>query len=355
MPVIILAGDEEFELSRRVSQLKSTLVSDAWRAMNFVRLTNPGLPTIIEAAASLPFGDGNRMVLIDRCDLFTKRRTKDGATASGTQAKISAKSSKESDAVSPEAFALALAGVYEKTYLVFACPYNFDSTLKLSKATANCAEVEQFQREKHFPGSKNPKLETWCRKEAKRFGAVLDDEAIDYLLTGAEADLRQISSEIEKAAVAILPQTHITYRTIVELSPHHSHVFALADYWLNNQKVESLLSLSELLSQQNAMPVIAALQTMLSKWIKIKVLAEDINESSSLAVGRKEIPLPELAKRVAAELKLMPFSVERDLKRLHRYSSEALIGKRLELERLEFLIKSGQIPDKHALEVFVLQ
>lgn len=349
MPVIILAGDEEFELSRRVSQLKSTLISESWLSMNFVRLTNPGLPTIIEAAASLPFGEGNRLVLIDRCDLFTKRRTKDGAML----AKASAKSSKESD-VSPEAFASALAGVYERTYLVFACPYNFDSTLRLSKAAAKSAELEQFQKEKHFPGSKNPKLETWCRKEAKRFGATLDDDAIDYLLEGAEADLRQISSEIQKAAVAILPETHISLKTIVELSPHHSHVFALADYWLNNQKVESLLSLSELLKQQNAMPVIAALQTMLSKWIKIKVLAEDMNESSSLAVGRKELPIPELAKRVAFELKLMPFSVERDLKRLNRHSSETLIGKRLELERLEFLIKSGQVPDKHALELFVL-
>ena len=355
MPVLILAGDEEFEMARKVARLKSELVEEHWLAMNFVRLTNPPIPTIIEAAASLPFGDGNRLVLIDRCELFTKRRTKDSAGASAVDTKSTGKSTKDNEAISPEAFASALSGVYEKTYLVFACPYNFDSTLKLSKAAAKHATLEAFTKEKHFPGSKNAKLETWCRKEAKRFGATLDDRAIDYLLEGAEADLRQISSEIEKASVALLPDTHITYEAVVELSPHHSHVFTLADRWLNNEKTEALFSLNELLREQSAMPVIAALETMLSKWIKMKILAEEINESSSSAtVGRKEVPLPELAKRVAFELKLMPFGVEKDLKRLSRHNSEELIGKRMELARLEYLIKSGQMPDRHALELFVL-
>lgn len=358
MPVIILAGDEEFEISRRLAELKLKLVEPSWLTMNFVRLRNAGLLEIIEAAASLPFGEGNRLVVIDRCELFTKRRTKSGAAGGAeheTQSK-SAKASREFEPVSPEAFAQALAAVYERTYLVFACPFNFDSTLKLSKAALQCAQVENFAKEKSFPGTASAGIKTWCRKEAKRFGATLDDEAIDYLLAGAEADLRQLSSEIEKAAIAVLPGTHISLDMVRQLSPHHSHVFALADHWLNNQKVAALKSLEELLLQGSGMPVLAAMQTMLSKWIKLKIISEDFNDSLSHAqVGRKELPLPELAKKVAFELKLMPFSVEKDLKRLSKHGSEELIAKRIELSRLEFLIKSGQIPERHALELFVLQ
>jgi DNA polymerase III subunit delta len=359
MPVLIIAGDEEFEISRRVAQLKTTLVEENWRAMNFIRLTNPGLPELIEAAASLPFGEGNRLVLIDRCELFSKRRSKGASPAEGGSkpaGKGAGKQMKDSDSISPETFEAALASVYERTYLVFACSYNFDTTLKLSKAAMKYAELENFTKEKHFPGAKNAKLETWCRKEAKRFGATIEDAAIDYLLEGADAGLRQLSSEIEKAATAILPATHITAKVVVRLSPHYSHVFVLAERWLGNQKGAALKCLEELLLQQSALPILAALETMLSKWIKMKILAEEFNDAlPKMSVGRKELPLPELAKRVANELKLMPFSVERDLKRLSPHNSEELIAKRMELSRLEFLIKSGQIPEKHALELFVLK
>jgi DNA polymerase III delta subunit len=358
MPVIVLAGDEEFEISRRVAELKTSLLDQDWASMNFVRLDNPSLPAIIEAAASLPFGQGNRFVLVDRCEMFTKRRGKAGTADSAKPAdrkKASGQQSKDSDAIAPEVFAAALASVYERTYVVFACPHNFDSTLKISKAVAQITEPETFSKEKYFPGSKNVKLETWCRKEAKRFGATIEDGAIWYLLEGTEADLRQISAEIEKAAIAALPNTHITLDLVARLSPHHSNVFAFADQWLNGRLPEAMAALEELGAQQSVMPVLAAVQTMLSKWIKMKLLSDDFNESLSTApTGRKELPMPELAKLVAQELKLMAFSVERDLKRLSKHTSEELIAKRIELARLEFLIKSGQIPDKHALEFLVL-
>lgn len=359
MPVIVLAGDEEFEISRRVADLKASLVDPSWLCMNFMRLENPDLAEIVDAAASLPFGPGNRLVLIDQCELFTKKRGKgtalDDAKGVGG-AKAASKRTKEEHVVGSEALISALASIYERTYVIFACPYNFDSTLKISKVVSTCAQIETFAKEKFWPGSKNTKLETWCRKESKRFGATIDDEAIEYLLSGADVELRQISAELEKAAVANLPGTHITLDLLVKLSPHQSHVFAFADHWLNNRLSEALLCLDELLAQQSAMPIFAAVNTMLSKWIKIKILADDANQSlPSLPAGRKELPLPELVKRVAQEMKLAPFIVEKDLRRLSKHKSEELIEKRIELTRLEYLVKSGQIPDKHALSLFVLK
>jgi DNA polymerase-3 subunit delta len=363
MPVIVLAGDEEFEISRRVADLKTKLLDEAWASFNFTLLDNPALPEIIEAAASLPFGPGNRVVLVDRCELFTKKRSKGDTTSSSKEEdaspldeKESPKKSKEKGAVTPEAFATALSSVFERTYLIFSCPHNFDSSLKISKAVAQVAEVESFAKEKYFPGSKSPKLQTWCRKEAKRYGATIDDGAIDYLLAGADGQLRQVSSEIGKAATCLLPATDITYDLVVKLSPHQSHVFEFADRWVNGSSAEALISLAELLDQQSAIPILAAMQTMLSKWIKMKILTDEFNNSASDArLDRKQLPIPELAKKVAYELKLMPFSVERDLKRLANHTSDELIEKQSELTRLEFLIKTGQLPDQHALELFALR
>ncbi len=358
MPIIILAGDEEFEISRRVADLKNSLLDPDWSSMNFACLDNPQLPEIIDAAATLPFGPGNRLVLIDKCALFTKRRTKAG-TADDTNSEATKSKSSRKDKndriVEPEAFATALSSVYEKTFLLFACPYNFDSTLKLSKAISKIADIEAFSKEKYFPGSKNAKLEDWCRKEAKRCGCTIDTDAIEYLLEGSEANLRQLSSEIGKASVAILPETRITYELVSRLSPHYSHIFAFADCWLNNRLPEALLSLKEIMSQQSALPALAALQTMLSKWIKMKLLSEDFNQAANSGKYHKEISIAEMAKKVAFELKMIPFVVEKDLKRLAKQSSDKLIDKRIQLCQLEFLIKSGQMPEKHALEIFVLK
>src|SRR5262249_36048549 len=123
MPVLVLAGDEEFELSRRVESLKKELLDSEWAAMNLSRHIAPGLPEVCEAAALLPFGDGNKLVLIERCDLFAKKRSK--SSESGSSA------AKNEPMLEP--FERALNTVSPKTYIVFCCPLNFDSTLRTSK------------------------------------------------------------------------------------------------------------------------------------------------------------------------------------------------------------------------------
>jgi DNA polymerase III delta subunit len=355
MPIIILAGDEEFEISRRVAELKTKLLDASWATMNFTRLKNPALSDIVELSASLPFGFGNRMILIDQCELFTKKRTKGDAESAATKT-AAKRPGKDKESTDLEHFEEGLSSVSPNTYLIFACSANFDSSLKVSKSAAKHAQLESFPKEKYFPGSQSPKLETWCRKEAHRFGVTMDDDAIQYLLEACEANLRQVSSEINKAAVALLPKTHISKKVVEKLSPHHSHIFEFADRWLANKNAEALVSLEELLMQQSGMPILAALQTFLSKWIKIKLLSESYNEEVHTVSGsnRKELPLGELSRRIAAELKLIPFVVERDLRKLSKWTSKKLIAKRIELTRLEHLIKTGQMPEKHALELFLV-
>src|ERR1700679_1134572 len=87
MPVLVLAGDEDFELGRRVQVLRDKYLDPAWASVNFLRLDNPALNDISDAAAQLPFGPGNKVVLIDRCDLFTKKRGKAGSLEDGAEAK----------------------------------------------------------------------------------------------------------------------------------------------------------------------------------------------------------------------------------------------------------------------------
>lgn len=349
MPVIVVAGEEEFEVSRRVADYKAKLLDPQWAQFNFSRLENCDLTEIIDAAATLPFGMGNKVILIDRCELFTKKRGKD----KDSKKEEASASSKDKQL---EQLAAALKNVAANTYIIFSCPYNFDSTLKTSKAVKPVCTLEEYPKEKYYTGSENPKLSTWCNKEAKRFGATIDDAAIYYLLDSFEADLRSVSAEIQKAAVSILPATHITQATVVALSPHHSHVFTLAEEWITGKTGQALVSCQEILSRQSGMPVIALLQTFLSKWIHMRALVDSINSSlpGGPGVSRRELPMSDMAKRIATELgQRSTFIVERDLRNIAKHSLDSLVAKRERLTQIEYLVKTGQMPESQALESFI--
>ncbi|MFX4393011.1 hypothetical protein ABTA65_20285, partial [Acinetobacter baumannii] len=79
---------------------------------------------------------------------------------------------------------------------------------------------------------------------------------------------------------------------VQELTPFHSHVFVLADKWISGRTTEAYDSLRELLSRQSGMPIIAMLQTMLSKWVHMKVLCEKYNLEAPHGTGSKrELPI----------------------------------------------------------------
>ena len=350
MPVIVLAGEEDFELYRRVNKLKAELVEPDWAAFNFVRLNGSNLRDVIDAAATLPFGSGRKLILVDRCDLFTKKRSK-----SGEETEKSPAGSEKAVKQLLEDLDQALGNMVADTYLVFACPHNFDSTLRASKVVSKHASLEEFPKEKYWPGSRSAKLVTWLSKEAKLHGATMDEDAMDYLLESTEANLRQMSSEIAKAATFALPETRITLDVISAVSSHHSHVFALLDSWAHGMHEQALTSLKELLSRESGLPIIRTMHTVLSKWIQLKALAA--REESALPVTpgarRREIPAKDLARRIAGELRAHPFAVEMDLKRISRLDADRLAAKRVQLCQLEHKVKTGQMPDHHALTIFL--
>ncbi|MGH9550620.1 MAG: hypothetical protein ACRD3W_14670, partial [Terriglobales bacterium] len=135
------------------------------------------------------------------------------------------------------------------------------------------------------------------------------------------------------------------------------HVFALAESWVAGKHKEALASAKELLSRQSAMPILAALSTFLSKWIAMKALCDKFNGElpSGPGLSRRELPFPEMVRKVAAARgERYTVGVEKDLKRIAKVPIETLIAKRVELTRLESLIKTGQVPEQHALELFLV-
>lgn len=343
MPVVVLAGEEEYLIDRQVRTLKSKLVDPAWESFNFVRLENPDLKAVIDAAATVPFGPGNRMVLVDQCALFTKKR---GASKDDGESSSPSKSAKLIDD-----FDAALKTVAPQTYLVFACIANFDKTLKTSKAIEKHAKIETFEKLKPW---ETQRIIDFCNREAHRFEACIDDDAAIYLAESSELNLRQMSVEMEKAATYILPEKTIKLQHVTLLSPHFSDVFKLLEHWALTRKDKTLMTIDELKSR-NVSPhmVLGAAQTVLSKWIYYKTEHEKMLSSPSGGrdVGRRDIPLRDVAQRIEPN-RGMAFRVEQDLQKIKSLSLEYLLSKKRELTELEHMVKTGQMPDSHVLDVF---
>lgn len=349
MPTIILSGEEELLISERLDAIKEKLLDPAWASFNFSRIVHPELKEVIDAAASVPFGPGNKVIVLDNCDLFTKKRSKGDDDSSSSKSKSKVEKVLED-------LDKALAHVAPNTYLIFSCPFNFDKTLKVSKVVEKHAEsIENFEKIKYYPGSTNAEMLNWCRKRAHKFNAVIEDEAIDYLAESTEGNLRMIAKEIEKTATYILPEKTITLEIISHMSPHFSNVFALLDHWISGDRRQVLSGIQELLSkQQSAIPVFAVVQTTLTKWLNIKAACERViaNLPGGRGIQRRDISPSDMAKKLQTEIKMNPWVLKMDLERVHKVELEYLVKKKQELTRLERSVKTGLLPDVHALSIF---
>lgn len=159
MPTIILSGDEELLISERLEVLKEKLLDPAWASFNFSRISHPDLKEVIDGAAAVPFGPGNKVIVFDNCDLFTKKRSGKSDDDSSSSKGSKSKSEKLLDDLDK-----ALAHLAPNTYLIFSCPFNFDKTLKVSKIFEKHVEaIENFEKIKYWPGSTNSEMLNWAR------------------------------------------------------------------------------------------------------------------------------------------------------------------------------------------------
>lgn len=353
MPLIIIAGEEELLMCERLEEHREKLLDPAWAAFNYTRAEKPELKDVIDASASVPFGPGNKVIVYERCELFTKKRGKDDSDDAPSK---SAAAGKAKERLLDDLDA-ALARIAPNTWLIFLCTGNFDKTLKVSKVFEKHASIEDFPKIKHYLGGASAPMINFCGKRAKMFGATIDDDAIEYLADSSEGDLRQISAEIEKAATYLLSakSRHITYDVVSHLSPHYAGIFALLDFWAHGKREEVLQTIEELLGRQaSALPIMAMLQTTISKWITIRTAMDQVLQSMPLGRGvqRRELPAAEMAKRILSEVKMNQWVLQKECERVSKLSLDRLVEKKRELTALEKFVKSGMLKDTQALTIF---
>ena len=342
MTISLISGDESYLIKKKVTDLKATLLNNNVSSLNYLYFAETNVKDFIENTQSLPLGLGNRLLVFNNCNWFTKAKSKENT-------KMSDLALKEIE------FILKNQSAYLQIILV--SYYKLDNGLKLTKLFKEHCQIYEYESIKYYRDSFNPKLLEFCQNEARLAHCSIDDKAINYLLDMTNGNMWLIHQEINKLATNLLPNKHISLAYLKSEIDFQSDIFALAENFLAKQTLTVFTILHNLQANTPILQIIAFFQTMTSKWIKLKVLEEYYNSKLPMRPGiiKRELPLKDLSTKIAKDLESNPFVIEKDLKRLIQVKLEFLINCQEKLIIYENKIKSGQLLDKQAIELFFLE
>ena len=201
---------------------------------------------------------------------------------------------------------------------------------KLSEKTKLTAYHTPFERD--LPG--------WVQQRAKKAGLTVDARTVQFLAACAGGELSTIVSNLEQLAAYVHPKTHALLADAENLFQKKTDddVFGLAELLLDQKPAQALRVLDALFQQGVRAPeVLAALSGQLDRWKKA---------SARLAQGRT----PE---EIGAELRVPPFFQGPFFARLKRLPAVRLQKLTEQLLSCDEQFKSGQCPERLALESFI--
>jgi len=322
MPVYLYWGEEEFNLENAVKELRNKIVSPDFAAMSHRKLDEPDIIALIESAQCLPMMFGDMLIEVNALSYFTR-----GAKKTFPDELV--KKLMES-----------LERVNERVHLLFVCKIprdsgkKIDGTTKLTKLMQKIGKVQEFHAFKFY---EDTKVIEWIAKQAKTKSLKMSSACAEIMLANVGSDLRKLDIELDKIRVMIYPETSVTPENLKELADTSENIFKLADLWVKGEKDFALKELHKLFEKNHPLKILATLQTMSRRWLKVKILSKNSN-----------------AFNISKQVNLPSFVVEQDIKKLRNISEEQLIQLRGKAVQAEFKIKTGEMPPESAMELLIL-
>jgi DNA polymerase-3 subunit delta len=123
-----------------------------------------------------------------------------------------------------------------------------------------------------FKAYKTAEISAWIKNHAKKQKSLtLDDDAVELLIEYIGNDLRQFDIELDKLKLIAYPQKNITKKMVQEIAITNQDLFNITELIVKNQKDKALLEFQKLTDKKHPLEILAAIQTMLRKFIIIKI------------------------------------------------------------------------------------
>ena len=315
MAIYFYYGDEEFNIEQEVNKLKKGLDKN-FLEMSLKTYDNPKFVDLISILRTQPMMFGKMLVIIKANDYFNK-----------------AFEDKEIKQIEE-----ALEDNNENLDIVFVAelPRNEGKKLDSRKKFFKLLSKYNAKEFPSIPTYKTAELESWIRKQAKSKDLEITSDAASRMIIQIGNNLREIDGELDKLKLFIYPQKQITKDTVKELCISNEDLFAFSDYLMKDEKDLALLEYRKLLEKKFCLEIVAALQTMIRKWILLKAKSSECSpfELSKLT-GQHE------------------YVVKLNLQKLKNTSLKDLVKLKQNLTEAEYKIKSGQslVPEKEVEDV----
>ena len=140
-------------------------------------------------------------------------------------------------------------------------------------------------------------------------------------------NLRQFDTELDKLKLIAYPEKTVTKKMVEDIAISNQDLFNITDLIMKNSKDKALLEFKKLTDKKHPLEILAAIQTMLRKWIIIKLKSSASPSEVSKLVGMHE------------------FVVKQTLQKLKNLSVKDLVRLKQNLYSAEYKIKSGEALD----------
>lgn len=223
-----------------------------------------------------------------------------------------------------------------ETSIVIFIADELDKRRKISKLLMeNSVSVE-------FTALKDFELRKWIRDKAREFETEVDEKAATHLIALLGEDVRKITVEIEKLAVAALPDRLITFDLVETLVPNSREIsnFDLTDQLLAGNKSKALQVLKKILDD-GAEPLM--LLGLIANNFRRLFMAKEL---MSQGVERRE---------VARVMKLPPFKQEDFLATARRADTKKLSRIMQRIAEADLAVKTSKATPRLQIEMLVCE
>src|SRR5574344_1133350 len=287
MAIYFFYGDEDYLIEKELEKYKSKLDKN-FSSMNYKVYDNPNYADMIAILRTQPMMFGKLMVVINSDKIFSQ-------TYEDKQIKEITSS---------------LEGNQESLDIFFVVNLPRNEGKKLD------ARKKLFKILSKYNAQEYPTIKTYKTAELSNF--------IEHIGN----NLRQFSIELEKIALLAYPETKIKSDIIKEICSSNQDLFNFTDLIMKGKKHEALLELNKLLDKKHPLEILATTQTMLRKWILIKLKHKSMSTLElSRLVGQNE------------------YVVKLTIPKLKNVALKDLVHLKESLTNAEYKIKSGESLD----------
>jgi DNA polymerase-3 subunit delta len=319
-------GEDEYRRSLQLEDMKARLGDPSTLALNTTELSGRQLTLdeLIFACDSTPFLGDRRLVIVSDLATRFERDPKDAAGYS------------ESDSSFLERFEEYVDSLPDTTRLVLM----ESGKIKPGNPIHRIVSRSEHGYEKQFAPLRNRELHGWIVERVEDEGGRIERPAVDLLATFVGGDLRLLDQEIEKLLTYVGPERPVNVEDVELLVSYvqEANIFHMVDA-LGRRDTKRAMELLERLLEGGHHPLYVL--HMIIRQFRILLQIKELR-----AVGT-------LPADITALLHLPPFVIDKSTQQAGNFSFEQLEDIYRSLLEVDAAVKSGEMEDHLALNLFV--